>query len=52
MIVHEKLMKCCKWYKHWHQKPYSGFVHILILMLVFSYNLYLLLEIFKYAQEI
>jgi hypothetical protein len=52
MTVHKKLMKSYKWYRAWHQKPCSGYVHISILMLVFSYNLYLLVEIFKYAQEL
>jgi hypothetical protein len=52
MNVHKKLTKSCHWYRDWHKKPYAGFVHILILLSFFSYNIYLLLEIYKHVQKI
>ena len=52
MDVHKKMMKRCKWYRNWHQKTYAGLIHILILLSFFSYNIYLLLEIYKHVQKI
>lgn len=50
--THQWLTKKYKWYKKWHEKPYAVFFHIIILLAFFSYNMYLLLEIFRYAQEL
>jgi hypothetical protein len=52
MDVHKRLLKSCKWYRNWHKKRYSEFVHILIVLAMFYYNLYLVLEIFKYSSLI
>jgi hypothetical protein len=52
MNVHKKLMKKYKWYRAWHHNPYANLFHILIVLLMFSYNLYLLLEILKHVKKI
>lgn len=50
MRIHTWLMKNVGWYNSWHKKPYAGFVHVVVVLVFFAGNLYLLIEIFKYAS--